>query len=475
MTEPLRLHEARFFDSDPTVRRIAGELFDEVRALPIVSPHGHVDPRILAEDLPFPELAALIVVPDHYILRMLYSQGIPFEEFRAPVGETDAGTLGLREPRKIWQHFAEGYHLFRGTPTGIWVNHTLHDVFGVRVELSGETGARIYDEIFEKLTSTEFRPRALFERFNMEVLATTDAASDPLVHHTAIRDSGWRGRVIPTFRPDLLFQLRRPGWFQEVERTAALAGVRVAGHFDFIRMLEERRKFFREKGGAATDHGVEEPFTEHLSPERAAEIFHHAMEGAVSPDEERLFVAHMLMEMARMSTEDGMVMQLHAGSFRDHNAMLAQRFGADTGADIPVAAEYTRNLHPLLNAFGNDPRFRMIVFTLDESTYARELAPLAGHYPALLLGPPWWFHDSLDGMRRYRERTTGTAGIYNTAGFNDDTRAFCSIPARHDLSRRVDANWLAGMVARHIVGMHDARAMARALAYDLAKRAYRLD
>jgi glucuronate isomerase len=475
MAEPLQLHPDRFFDPDPTVRKVARELFAEVSGLPIVSPHGHVEPKLLAEDLPFPEPAGLIVVPDHYILRMLYSQGIPFEEFRPPVEESDVGTLGLREPRKIWQLFAEGYHLFRGTPTGIWVNHTLHEVFGVRVELSGETAARIYDEISEKLASQEFRPRALFERFNIEVLATTDAASDPLVRHREIRESGWAGRVIPTFRPDLLFQIERPGWRQEMESTAALAEIRVAGYFDFIRVLEVRREFFRQMGGTATDHGVEEPYTEHLPAERAAEIFQHALDGRVAPGEERLFRAHMLMEMARMSAQDGLVMQLHAGSFRNHNGELARRFGADTGADIPVVAEYTRNLHAVLNTYGNDPRFRMIVFTLDESTYARELAPLAGHYPALLLGPARWFHDSLEGMRRYRERTTETAGIHNTAGFNDDTRAFCSIPARHDLSRRVDANWLAGMVTRHIIGMHDAREMARALAYDLAKRAYRLD
>lgn len=474
MAEPLSLHEARFFDPDPTIRKIAGELFAETSSLPIVSPHGHVDPKILAEDTPFPEPADLIVVPDHYILRMLYSQGIAFEEFRTPLDEVTSGAPGLRDPRRIWQLFAEGYHLFRGTPTGIWINHTLHDVFGVRVQLSSETADRIYDEISEKLASPEFRPRALFERFSIEVLATTDAASDPLVHHRAIRDSGWSGKVIPTFRPDLLFQIARPGWREEVQRTAALAGIQVNGYFDFLQLLEERRSFFRSLGGTATDHGVEEPYTLHLPADRAAEIFHHALDGKVGGEEERLFIAHMLMEMARMSSEDGLVMQLHAGSFRNHNVALAKRFGADTGADIPVTAEWTRNLHPLLNRYGNDPDFRMIAFTLDESTYARELAPLAGHYPALLLGPAWWFHDSLEGMRRYRERTTETAGIYNTAGFNDDTRAFCSIPARHDLSRRVDANWLAGLVARHIIGKEDAREMARALAYDLARRAYRL-
>jgi glucuronate isomerase len=468
--DELVLHEDRFFDPEPAVRQIARSLYDDTRNLPIISPHGHVDPAILADDGPFPEPTALIILPDHYIFRMLYSQGVPLE--RLGIATRD-GTPVERDPRKIWQLFAERYHLFRGTPTAAWLDFEFYHVFGVRRRLTGATAAVIYDEIREKLDAPEFRPRTLFERFNIEVLATTDMASDPLEHHGRIRDCGWRGRVVPTFRPDAAFRLAAPDWHAEIDRLSALHGSSISDYATFTRALEGRRAFFRSMGATATDHDAEEPVTQRLPDEEADRLFRRGLQGEATPADQRLFQAHMLMEMARCSTEDGLVMQLHAGSLRDHNRPFLERFGPNTGADIPVATEYTRNLRNLLCAYGNDPRFRLILFTLDEATYSRELAPLAGHYPALRLGPPCWFHDSIEGMLRYRQRTTETAGIYNTAGFNDDTRAFCSIPARHDLARRVDANWLARLVARHIVNLQDAREMARALAYDLARDAYR--
>jgi len=468
---PLELHEDRFFDPDPTVRRFARELYAETRALPLVCPHGHVDPRLLAENSPFPEPTALIITPDHYIVRMLYSQGIPMEAIGIPARD---GSRVETDPRKVWQLFADHCHLFRATPTGVWLAHELREVLDVRVMLTSDSAQRIYDEILEKLAAPEFRPRALFDRFNIEVLATTDRASDSLAHHAAIRESGWSGNVIPTFRPDAVFRIAAAGWNAEVDALHSAAGIDVGGYADFVRALEERRAFFRKMGATATDHAVVEPYTERLSDSEADALFQAARCGASTQADERRFEAHMLMEMARMSTEDGLVMQLHPGALRDHNRQVATRFGPDQGGDIPVRTEYTRNLGALLDAYGNDPRLTLVLFTLDESTYARELAPIAGHYPAVRLGPPWWFHDSIQGMVRFRERTTETAGIYNTAGFNDDTRAFCSIPARHDLSRRVDANWLAGLVARHIIDMTDAREMARALAYDLARDTYKL-
>lgn len=461
----------RCFDPDPAVRRIARALYEGTRDLPIVSPHGHVDPRILADDAPFPEPTALIVQPDHYILRMLYSQGIPMEALG--IRPRDGGTAE-RDPRKVWQLLGDHFHLFRATPTAAWLGYELRHVFGVRKALDGANAQAIYDEIREKLASRQFRPRALFERFRIEVLATTDAATDPLEHHARIRASGWAGRVIPTFRPDALFQVAAPGWRPALEALAALHGRPIEDYTGFVAALTGRRAFFRSLGAAATDHGVEEPYTARLPDGEVEALFRRALAGRATAADQRAFEAHGLMEMARMSVEDGLVMQLHAGSLRNHNGPLYERFGADRGADIPVATEFTRNLRALLNAHGNDPRFRLVLFTLDESTYARELAPLAGHYPAVRLGPAWWFHDSVEGMTRYRRWTSETAGIHNTAGFNDDTRAFCSIPARHDLSRRVDANWLAGLVARHIVGIGEARAMARALAGDLARDTYRL-
>ena len=466
------MHPDRFFDPEPSVRQIARELYEGTRDLPLVCPHGHVDPAILADDRPFPEPASLIVQPDHYIIRMLYSQGVPMEALGIPSRD---GTPVERDPRKIWRVFASYYYLFRGTPTGAWLEHELVEVFGLRSRLNGETADAVYDELAEKLKSPEFRPRALFERFRIEVLATTDRATDTLEHHQAIRDSGWSGRVIPTFRPDAAFKIASAEWRAELAALERLHGSRIGDYAEFARALERRRAFFRSLGATATDHGVTEPYTTRLNTDDAEELFARALSGTASEADQRELEAHMLVEMARMSTEDGMVMQLHAGSFRNHNALVADRFGPDTGGDIPVITEYTRNLRPLLNAYGNDPELTLILFTLDESTYARELAPLAGHYPAVRLGPPWLFHDSIEGMIRFRRWTTETAGIYNTAGFNDDTRAFCSIPARHDLARRVDANFLAGLVCRHVIGMEDAREMARALAYDLARSTYKLD
>ena len=465
------LHEDRYLDPDPAIRRAARALHAETRSLPLVCPHGHVDPRLLADDEPFPEPTALLIIPDHYIFRMLYARGVALESLGVP---TRDGTAVERDPRRIWQRFAEHYYLFRGTPTGIWLDAELHELFGVRQKLTAETGQAIYDEIAEKLRSPEFRPRALFERFNIELLATTDKASDTLEHHAAIRRSGWSGRVIPTFRPDAALRIASPDWGEEIALLERRSGRAIGDFASLLGALEERRRFFREMGATATDHAVLRPYTERLGSEEAEQIFQRARNGDATREDQRRFEAHMLMEMARMSTEDGLVMQLHPGSFRDHNHPVFERFGTDKGADIPIATEYTRNLEALLNAYGNDPRLTLVLFTLDESTYARELAPLAGHYPAVRLGPPWWFHDSMEGMRRFREQTTETAGIYNTAGFNDDTRAFCSIPARHDLSRRMDANFLGGLVARHVVDMDDARVMARALAYDLVRETYRL-
>jgi glucuronate isomerase len=467
----LTLHEDRFFDPDPQVRRIARELFEETRRLPLICPHGHVDPRLLAENQPFPEPGELLITPDHYIFRMLYSRGLPMEQLGLA---TRDGSPVERDGRRIWQTFAEHYYLFRGTPTGLWLDYELAVVFGIAERLNAESAQRIYAELVEKLASPEFLPRALFERFNIEVLATTDKATDSLEHHRAIR-AGWDRRVIPTFRPDALFRIAAPGWVSELESLRQVTGQPIGTYAQFAEALQERRWYFKRMGATATDHAVVEPYTERLSENEVDGLFQRALREQANSADQRRFEAHMLMEMARMSLEDGLVMQLHPGALRDHNTRIAERFGPDMGADIPVATEYTRNLSALLNAYGNDARLRLIVFTLDESTYSRELAPLAGHYPALRLGPPWWFFDSIEGMVRFRERTTETAGFYNTAGFNDDTRAFCSIPARHDLCRRVDANYLAGLVARHIIHMDDAREIAQALAYGQVKETYRLE
>jgi glucuronate isomerase len=383
--------------------------------------------------------------------------------------------LSRDDPRGVWQLFAGHFYLFRATPSGMWLTHALETVFGVAEKLDGASAARIYDQIAAALDSPAFRPRLLFEKLNIEVLATTDAATDTLGHHQAIRDSGWGGRIIPTFRPDALLHLDAPGWRQNIDVLSRVSGVDIHDYSSYIFALEQRRRAFRLLGATATDSSVLTPDTTPLDPADAGAIFQRALRGQAAPADVARFDAHMLFEMARMSVEDGLVMQLHPGSSRNHNAEIFARFGADKGFDIPVRTEYTHNLKPLLGQFGNHPNFNLILFTLDESAYARELAPLAGAYPSVKLGPPWWFHDSWNGMRRYFDRVVETAGIYNTAGFNDDTRAFLSIPARHDVWRRAAANWLGGLLARKVIARQDAESMILDLAAGLALRAYHLD
>jgi glucuronate isomerase len=466
------LSAERYFNPNPAQRKIAVELYKSLDDLPLVCPHGHVDPRLFADpDFSFGSPTELLIIPDHYIFRMLYSQGITLEDLGVP--RVDGGPVETNQ-RKIWQIFADNIHLFRGTPSGMWLQDELYFVFGVQEKLSGGNAQLIYDQIDAKLKSPEFSPRTLYERFNIEVLCTTDAATDTLEHHQAVRESGWHGRILPTFRPDNVINPNTPNWIDHIAALEEVSGIAVYDYRSFIEALENRRAFFKENGAKATDHAALTASAERMSDYMAEAVFYRALKGTGPAEEADEFAAHMLMEMARMSVEDGLVMQLHVGSSRNHNAIIYDRFGPDKGADIPITTEFTRSLQPLLSAYGNDPRFTLILFNLDETNYARELAPLAGHYPAVRLGPPWWFHDSLNGIYRYFDQVMETAGIYNTAGFNDDTRAYPSIPARHDLWRRASANWVAGLAVGGIVDEEDAYEMVRALAYDLAKEAYNL-
>jgi glucuronate isomerase len=470
--EKWQLSEDRYFDPDPAQIQIARELYQSVAELPIVSPHGHVDPRLFADPAAtFGTPAELLVIPDHYVFRMLYSQGISLDRLGIPRLD---GEPVEQDHRLIWQLFADNFHLFRGTPTGAWLTHELQSVFGITEKPTSANAQHIYDRIANALATPQFRPRALFEQFNIEVLCTTDAATDTLQAHQASRASGWTGNIRPTFRPDKLTNLQALGWRAEIDSLSATSGVTVHSYATFIEALEQRRAFFKSLDAAATDHAAQSAFTEQLPPPEAEAIFQRALHGSATPADAYRFTGHMIIESARMSVEDGLVMQLHVGAVRNHNPLLFAERGPDKGGDMPQTCEFTHSLRPLLNRFGNDPRLTLILFTLDESTYSRELAPLAGHYPALKLGPPWWFHDSIQGLVRYHDSVTETAGLANTAGFNDDARAFLSIPARHDLARRVDANWLAGLVVRGIIDVEDAQEMAVDTAYRLAKRAYRL-
>jgi glucuronate isomerase len=466
----ITLPDDRYLGPDPRQKEVALHLYNQVADLPLICPHGHVDPRMFADpDYSLGSPAELLIIPDHYVFRMLYSQGVPLEKLGIP--RRDGGPVET-DHRKIWQTFGENFYLFRGTPTGMWLTHELYSVFGVTDKLTGESAQDIYDHIVAKLATPEFRPRRMFERFNIEVLSTTDAATDLLGPLQSIRASGWKGRIVPCLRPDAVINLETPGWRKHIEALSEVSGVEINGYRAFVRALENRRAFFKAQGATATDQAASTAYTGELSDGEAEAIFRRALNGQATADD--AVRGHMLMECARMSVEDGLVMQFHVGSYRNHNTSLFERFGPDKGCDIPLQGEFTRSLQPLLAKYGNDTRLALILFTLDEATYSRELAPLAGHYPAVKLGPAWWFHDSLNGMTRYREQTIETAGLYNTVGFNDDTRAFPSIPARHDLSRRVDANWIAGLVVRGVVDMDDAEEMILDAAYRLVKKAYKL-
>lgn len=465
------LDEDRLFPLEGRARDLARGLYSEIRDLPIVSPHGHTDPRWFAENQPFPDPAQLFVTPDHYVFRMLCSQGVPLTDLGVP--RTDGGPTET-DGRKIWRLFARNYHLLRGTPSRMWLDHSFHHVFSIDRRLSAETADWYYDHIADCLARPEFLPRALFERFNIEVIATTEAATDDLRWHRMIRESGWTGRVVTAYRPDGVVDPEMAGFADNVALLGQQTGFDTATWQGYLDAHRARRAFFKEHGATSSDHGHATARTEDLPQAEAAALFQKALRGTCKMDEADAFRGQMLTEMARMSLEDGLVLQIHPGARRNHSDPVMAMHGRDKGFDIPGRTDYVAALRPLLNAVGMRPDLTVILFTLDETSYSRELAPLAGVYPCLRLGPPWWFHDSPEGMMRFRQMATETAGFYNTVGFNDDTRAFCSIPARHDVARRVDCAFLATLVATGRLAADEAPELARDLTYGLAKKAYNL-
>lgn len=465
------LHEDRLFPADEGIRSIARSLYQSVKDLPIISPHGHTDPRWFAYDENFGNATELFILPDHYVFRMLYSQGISLE------------TLGIRrwdggptesDPKKIWQIFADHYYLFAGTPSRMWLDTVFKSVFGLSDMLCSDNAMEYYDFITAELSKPEYKPRALMDRFNIELIATTEGALDNLEHHAVLKGTGWDKRVITTFRPDDVVDASREDFVQNIELLGDITGENTASWDGYLAALSQRRQVFREHGATATDHGHPTALTANLSAAECQALLDKCLTGKSTAAEQELFRGQMLTELAGMSIEDGMVMQIHPGAYRNHNNDVFTRFGRDKGADIPSQTEYVNALKPLLDKHGNDPRLNIILFTLDETVYSRELAPLAGHYPCLKLGPAWWFHDSPEGMLRYRHQVTETAGFFNTVGFNDDTRAFLSIPARHDVARRIDCRFLATMVAEHRISEEEAASLVTKLSYDFAKKAYKL-
>ncbi|WP_430791419.1 glucuronate isomerase [Actinoplanes sp. G11-F43] len=467
--------ENHLLPAEPIQRQIARELYAYAKDLPLISPHGHVDPVLLADDVPFPDPARLFVVPDHYVTRMLASQGIPPARLGVPSVD---GSEVETEGRAVWRLLAANWRLFRGTPSRLWTEKVLADVFGITARLGADTADEIYDELSARLAEPEYRPRALFTRFNIEVLATTESPLDELHAHAKLAADGWGGpggRVITTFRPDNLVDPEWPGWAERVAELGALTGLDVGTYSGFLAALRSRRQAFIEAGATCSDHGHLTANTLVLTDAEAAVLYRKALGGGADPADAEAFRGHMLTEFARMSLDDGLVMQLHPGSVRNHNTALYERHGRDTGGDIPSATDYVHALRPLLDAHGTDPRLRIVLYTLDETAFSRELAPLAGGYPSLYLGAPWWFLDSPNALRRFRESVTETAGFYNTSGFVDDTRAFCSIPARHDVARRVDAGYLAKLVSEGTLPLDEAAETIADLAYHLPKRVFRLD
>jgi glucuronate isomerase len=470
VTKPLQLHEDRLFPAEPTARGVAQRLYREVADLPILSPHGHTDPQWFAGNEPFTNATELLLAPDHYLYRMLYSQGVDLEA----LGVGSRSGPSPADPRAAWRLFAERFHLFRGTPSALWLNYVFAKVFELKVSLAADTADYYFNVIGDKLAQDAFRPRRLFERFNIEVLATTESPVDTLAAHRAIAGSGWRGRVITAYRPDAVIDPEHETFAASLERFGELTDEDVLSWRGYLQAHRKRRAVFAQAGATSTDHGHPTAATADLSSREAERLFARITSESFSSADAELFRAAMLVEMARMSLDDGLVMQLHPGAFRNHNRWLFAHYGRDKGADVPQRTEYVHALRPLLDRFGNERELTLILFTLDETSYSRELAPLAGHNPILRLGPAWWFHDSPEGMRRFREQTTETAGFYNTVGFNDDTRAFLSIPARHDLARRVDCSFLARLVVEHRLEEDEAAEIAVDLAYRLPKRAYKL-
>jgi glucuronate isomerase len=467
---PLALHPDRLFPVDPTARAIARELYDAVRELPLICPHGHVDPRRLTFDEPFDDPTSLLVTSDHYVTRLLHASGIPLDE----LGVGDAA-LSEERARRIWRLLCERWDVYRGTAVRYWLECQLVELFGVAVRPSVQTADAIYDQINACLGEDAFRPRALYARFGVEVLATTDDPCDDLAAHAALAaDATWSGSVIPTFRPDRYLEAGRPGWAGAIVDLAEASRVDTGDYAGYIDALEQRRQYFIAHGATAADHGHADAVTVPLDLADAKRIYRAALSGTATAAETTAFRRHMVLEMARMSCEDGLVMMLHPGVVRSHHGPTADRFGPDTGHDIPVALELTNALRPLLERFGTTAGFHLVVFTVDETVWSRELAPLAGFYPAVFAGAPWWFLDAPDAIRRFRAAIGETAGFSRTAGFVDDTRAFCTIPARHDMSRRIDAGVLAQLVAEHRLEIDEALETAVGLVSTQPKVTFKL-
>ncbi|MDO8107999.1 glucuronate isomerase [Isoptericola sp. b441] len=466
----LALSPDRLFPPDPTTRSIARRLYDEVRGLPIISPHGHVPAEWLAQDTPFEDPTSLLITPDHYVTRVLHARGVSLADLG--VGQQD---VSVDQRRKAFRLLCEHWPAYRGTPVKFWFESGLADVFGLDLVPSAETADTLYEAIAELLDTPDFRPRALYRRFGIEFLATTDDPVDDLRHHRALAaDPTWDGRVAPSFRPDRYLEPARPDWPDLTAALGEAADVDTGDYAGWVQAMERRRAYFKANGATSTDHSHRDARVEPLPATEAERLYGLALAGRISPDDADTLRRDLMFQMARMASEDGLVMTMHPAVHRNHHTPTFERYGADVGADIPISVEYTRAVQPMLDAFGTDPTFQVVLFTIDETVYSRELAPLAGFYPSVHIGAPWWFIDAPDAMARYRAAVTETAGFSKTSGFIDDTRAYLSIPARHDTARRMDSAFLAGLVADHRLTLDEALDEAYHLVVTYPRKAFRL-
>jgi glucuronate isomerase len=470
VTAPLDLHPDRLFPPDPGVRRLAAGLYERVAKLPIISPHGHVPAEWLADDIPFGDPTSLLITPDHYVNRLLHAHGIELGDLGVARDSFDS-----EDSRRAFRILCEHWSVYRGTPVRFWLEAQLADIFGITVRPSAATADAIYDRIADCLSRPEYRPRALFERFGIEVLATTDDPCDDLAAHRRLaEDPTWSARVVPTFRPDRYLEPLQPTWNDDVDRLAEVSGIETGEYDGWLDAMADRRRHFVEHGAVSADHSHLDARTDPLEPAVARRLYSSARKGEITEPEAVALRRHLLFEMGRMSAEDGLVMTLHPAIRRNHHGPSFDRYGSDIGADLPLSVEFTDALRPLLNAVGNHPGFQLVIFTVDETTFSREIAPLAGYYPSVYAGAPWWFLDAPDAILRYRAAVTETVGFAKTSGFIDDTRAFCSIPARHDMSRRLDASYVARLVSEHRLAEDEAHEVMHELVDTNPRRAFKL-
>jgi Glucuronate isomerase len=466
----LDLHPDRMLPADPSQRAVARELYDAVRELPIVSPHGHVPARWLAADEPFTDPTSLLITPDHYITRLLHASGVGLEQLGVGIEQPSAD-----QSRRAFRILCENWSLYRGTPVRFWLESELAEIFGLDLAPSAQTADELYDAVSDCLTRPEFRPRALYRRFHLEFLATTDDPCDDLADHRLLADDpGFDGRVVPTFRPDRYLEPGRPQWNALVDRLGQVSDTDTGSWAGWLEAMRLRRAYFAANGAVSSDHSHADARVEPLTATEGERLYALARRRTITGEEADTLRRGMMFEQARMAADDQLVLTMHPAVFRNHHPATFDRFGADAGADIPLKVEFTRAVQPMLAAFGTSPGFQVVFFTIDESVYARELAPLAGFYPSVYVGVPWWFIDAPDAMRRFRSAVTETVGFTRTSGFVDDTRAYLSIPARHDLSRRIDAGYLARLVTEHRLSLDEALQTAHELVMGNPKRAFRL-